>query len=102
MSKQTKSKIKFIHCRNVSKNGSVIPHGGLTVAYVLNESFKVVGWAAAKCSNLDVYNKTIGRMKAQGRLKSHEYYQECPEIDEPTFIKQTHDGFSKAFAWKNK
>ena len=102
MSQQTKSNIKFIHCRNVSKNGSVIPHGGLTVAYVLNESFKVEGWATAQGSNLDVYNKTNGSMKAQGRLKSHEYYQECPEIGEPTFINQTHEGFKKNFAWNKK
>ena len=102
MSQQTKSNIKFIHCRNVSKNGSVIPHGGLTVAYVLNESFKVVGWAAAKCSNKDVYNKQVGRMKSEGRLSSNEYYQECPEINEQTFINQTHEGFKKNFAWNKK
>ncbi len=102
MPQQVTSKIKFIHCRNLSANNAVLPHGGLTIAYVLNEQFKVVGWAAAKCSNKDVYNKQVGRMKSEGRLSSNEYYQECPEINEQTFINQTHEGFKKNFAWNKK
>lgn len=92
-------RIKFIHCRNVAKDGKIIPQGGLTVAYVLNEQFKVVGWAAAKCHIKDLYNKCLGRVKTTGRLLSDTYYQECPEMDEQQFIKQTKDGFKKNFAW---
>lgn len=102
MSQQVKPNIKYIHCRNLSANNAVLPHGGLTIAYVLNEQFKVVGWAAARCADMNVYNKTIGRMKSSGRLKSHKYYQECPEIDEQTFIKQAKEGFDKNFAWNKK
>ena len=32
-------------------------------------------------------------MKSSGRLLSERYYQEAPEIDETTFIKQTKDGY---------
>lgn len=70
-----KKNIKYIHCRNINQDGSVMPHGGLTIAYVLNKSFKVVGWAAAKCCNKDNFNKHVGRMKAAGRLLSAQYYQ---------------------------
>ena len=96
MAEQAKKNIKYIHCRH-SKAGVVSPHGGLTIAYVLNDNFKVVGWAAAKCNSKDVYNKFIGRTKAAGRLLSDSYYQDCPELDEHAFIQQTHDGYHKAF-----
>ena len=91
------SNIKFIHCRNTDKNGTIHPTGGLTIAYNLNSDFKVVGWAAAKCHEKDLYNKQVGRMKSSGRLLSERYYQEAPEIDETTFIKQTKDGYVSAF-----
>lgn len=89
--------IKFIHCR-VVRDGKIQPKGGLTIAYVLNDTFKVVGYAAAKCHERDHYNKRVARAKSAGRLLSADYYTECPEIDEPIFINQTHDGFRKAFA----
>ena len=92
------SNIKFIHCRNKEKNGTIQPTGGLTIAYNVNSDYKVVGWAAAKCHTKDLYNKHVGRMKASGRLLSVKYYQEAPEIDEATFIKQTQDGYQEAFA----
>lgn len=97
MEQRPKSSIKFIHCRHNNQDGSISPLGGLCIAYVLNAEFKVVGWAAARCAPMDTYNKKIGRMKASGRLLSHTYYQECPEIAEHTFIQQTHDGYQKAF-----
>lgn len=91
------SNIKFIHCRNLHTNGTIKPTGGLTIAYNLNSDFKVVGYAAAKCHEKDLYNKQIGRMKSAGRLLSEKYYQDVPEVDETTFIKQTKDGYAKAF-----
>lgn len=98
MKTRPQSNIKFVHCRNINQDGSVKPHGGMTIAYAINESFKVVGWAAAKCNIKDMYNKHVGRMKAAGRMLSNEYYQECPEIDEKTFIKNAQNGYQKEFA----
>ncbi len=90
--------IKYVHCRNKAKDGSVTPHGGLTIAYVLNDAFKVVGFASAKCHTKDNYNKHVGRMKAAGRLLSATYYVDVPETDEKTFIQQAKDGYAKQFA----
>lgn len=95
--KTTHPHVKFIHCRSTNDQGAILPHGGLTIAYVINENFKVVGWAAARCNPLDRYNKNVGRMKAAGRLKSDAFYTDCPEIDEPTFIKQSHDDYKEKF-----
>lgn len=81
------SNTKFIHCRNTNKNGTIQPTGGLTIFYNLNSDCKVVGGAAAKCHEKDLYNKQVGRMKSSGRLLSEHYYQEASEIDEVTFIK---------------
>jgi len=91
------SHIKFIHCRNKDSVGQVTPKGGLTIAYVLNQDFKVVGYAGARCNPLDHFNKHVGRQKSAGRLLSANYYTECPEIDEDLFIQQAHDGYVKAF-----
>lgn len=89
--------IKYVHCRNTNKDGSVMPHGGLTIAYVMNDAFKVVGFASAKCNVKDNYNKHVGRMKSAGRLLSAKYYVDVPETDEKTFIKQAKDGYVKQF-----
>lgn len=96
MNSHPKTNIKFIHCRN-TKQGIVQPKGGLTIAYCINEKFKVVGWAAARCNMKDIYNKHVGRMKAAGRLLSSKYYQDAPETDEKTFIQQTQEGYQKHF-----
>ena len=96
--KQIPKNVKFVHCRNISDDGQVQPTGGMTVAYVLNEKFKVVGWAAAKCHNHDHFVKHTGRAKAAGRLNSGHYYTECPEMDEKAFIEDTINGYKKAFA----
>lgn len=92
-----KQHIKYIHCRNHNNDGSINPNGGLTIAYVINSDFKVVGFAAAKCHNKDNYNKQIGRMKASGRLLSAQFYTEMPEIDEQTFINDAQHGYQKEF-----
>ena len=94
---KVKPSVKFIHCRNKNQDGSISPQGGLTIAYTLNEKFKVVGWAAARCNDKDIYNKHIGRAKSAGRLLSDKWYQDCPEIDEKSFIQQSQDGYAKAF-----
>lgn len=95
--KQTFKNVKFIHCRYLNNDGSIAPNGGLTIAYVVNENFKVVGFAAAKCNKLDAYKKQLGRQKAAGRLLSDAHYEEVPEIDEQVFINQAHEGFKREF-----
>lgn len=89
--------VKFIHCRDKDANGNIKTHGGLTIAYVLNNNFKVIGWAGAKCHPNDRFVKKIARAKAAGRLNSGQYYQECPERDEASFIEETHAGYKKLF-----
>lgn len=90
-------KIKFAHCRNKNYDGSINPHGGLCLAYVINDEFKVIGYAAARCHPKDAYVKQVGRMKAAGRLKSAEFYQDVPEMDEDVFIQSSHDGYKEKF-----
>ena len=89
--------VKFIHCRYKNADGSVMPTGGLTIAYNLNNEYKVVGWAAAKCHIKDHYNKHVGRAKAEGRLLSAKYFELCNEMDESEFITKTQLGFNKEF-----
>lgn len=98
MSVNVPKNVKFVHCRNTTETGEVLPNGGMTIAYVMNDKFKVVGWAAAKCHVNDPFVKHTGRVKAAGRLNSGHYYQECPELDEKTFIEQSLNGYKKAFA----
>lgn len=90
--------IKFVHCRNINKDGTINPNGGLTIAYNINSEFKVVGWAAAKCHTNDNYNKKLGRMKASGRLLSNKYYNTCEEMEETKFIQQTQEGYQREFS----
>jgi len=89
--------IKYIHCRNLNKDGSIKPHGGLTIAYGLNDKFKVIGYAAAKCHEKDLYNKHLGRVKSAGRLLSAEFFQEVHEMDESAFIQQSKQGYLDKF-----
>ena len=100
MKNRPQTNVKFIHCRNINPDGTINPHGGLTIAYNINKDFKVVGWAAAKCNFKDTYNKQIGRMKAAGRLLSNKYYLTVAETDEKTFIEKSHNGFKQHFSPK--
>jgi len=62
--------MKYMHIRNHSKDGKLLPHGGFTVAYNINAD-RTIEFAVAKCSKLDVYNKHRGREIAAGRLLKH-------------------------------
>ena len=85
---------KFIHCRQINQEGKITPNGGMTIAYTLNNEFKVVGFAVAKCHMKDHYNKKVGRMKAKGRLKSPNYYIEVnPPMAEQEFIEGAFNGY---------
>lgn len=78
-------KIKFAHIRHkyTIDTGAVLdevisPNGGVTVAYVVDEVFNVLGYSYAKCSKKDNYNKKVGRQIAQNRLKSPKHFQDLP------------------------
>ena len=90
------SNTKYIHVRKIDNNGVILPNGGLTIAYVLNDQFKVVGYAAARCHSKDHYNKQIGRAKASGRLRSGQYFQHVNEMNEKEFIEKTIKGYNKS------
>lgn len=98
MADSVEKKVKFIHCRNLNKDLTTKPMGGMTIAYVLNDKFKVVGYATARCHTHDHYVKKLGRVKASGRLNSGEFYVNCPEKDEQVFISECHAGYLKEFA----
>ena len=97
MTKQTFHNVKFIHCRNKNEKGSVTPNGGLTIAFVTDNEFKVIGYAAARCAPMDVFVKQIGRMKASGRLLSDKWYQEVEPIDQKQFVTKAHEGYYAKF-----
>ena len=76
---------KFIHIRNKIDN-KIQGKGGYTIAY---ESVPGGGflYAMAKCHEKDNFNKHLGRVKAQGRLKSFHFARMSPvEISEKDFV----------------
>lgn len=93
MEKRPQTNIRFIHLRNNNIDGSISPNGGMTIAYTRNEKGLVVGWASAKCHIRDNFNKVKGRMKAAGRLLSAHYYNDCPELNEKTFIEKCNEQY---------
>jgi hypothetical protein len=97
MTKQTFKNVKFVHCRNRDALGSIMPNGGLTIAFVTDADFKVVGYAAARCAPIDMFNKQIGRMKSSGRLLSDKWYQEVGGIDQKDFVQKAHEGYYAKF-----
>ena len=97
MAKQTFKNVKFIHCRNRDEHGVVTPNGGLTIAYVTDNDFKVVGYAAARCAPIDMFNKQVGRMKSSGRLLSNKWYQEVNGVDQKEFVTKAHEGYYARF-----
>lgn len=60
--------IKFAHVRNKDKDGHPTAHGGITVAYDVNDDNEVIAFASARCSRKENYCKAIGRTIATGRL----------------------------------
>ena len=86
-------KTKYLHLRKidpVAPTITVLPNGGMTVAYIVDDNKMVSGFAMAKCHSNDTYNKYYGRVKSTGRLKSQKYFVEA-NIEEQKFIQQMHD-----------
>jgi hypothetical protein len=75
--KEKEYKVKYIHQRRWSEptkeellNGiyyHIKPKGGRTIAFIGDEE-KPIEYGLAECSEKDVYNKTLGRTIATGRL----------------------------------
>jgi len=70
MDKDKMRKIQFVHVRQVDKDGNVQPKGGMTFCYIpfVNENDHIVGHSF--CSQNDLFNKSRGRYKAEGRAKT--------------------------------
>ena len=86
-------KTKYLHLRAldpVAATITVLPKGGMTVAYVVDDNKMVSGFAMAKCHSNDTYNKYFGRVKSTGRLKSPSYFTET-HMEEQQFIQRMHD-----------
>lgn len=91
-------KTKYLHLRAIDPNApvvTVLPKGGMTVAYVVDDNKMVSGFAMAKCHYNDTYNKYYGRVKSTGRLKSPSYFTET-HMEEQKFIAEMHK------FWKNE
>ncbi|WEU67356.1 hypothetical protein [Xanthomonas phage JGB6] len=62
------NQVKFLHLR-LFHEGQVLSRGGRTIAYVENTDGTLT-FATAACHPRDNYSKRLGRIKAQGLLKS--------------------------------
>ena len=99
------SKIKYIHLRRyhpatidpetgAPREATLNSKGGKTIAYVIDDDYKVLGYASANCHANDVYNKRIGRVKAAGRLKSQNYFKGVQaNLEEPVFVRGMIDSY---------
>ncbi len=64
--------VKFLHIRHYDDVGEVLAEGGLTAAYTRLDENTLL-YAVAICHETDKYNKNLGRVKSQGRLRSPNY-----------------------------
>lgn len=58
--------ISYIHVRRI-QDDIIYPKGGLTIAWTIDNN--VLSFNMSKCSDLDLYSKSIGRECATNRLK---------------------------------
>lgn len=62
-------KEEYLHFRQISPNGEVLPNGGVTVYYnPLSGDNSSLGFSV--CSVKDIYSKKFGRLRAQGKSVS--------------------------------
>lgn len=76
--------VKFHHMRNKDIDGSIIPHGGITVGWIEDEDHVV--FSLAFCSMQDLYNKKFGKELVSKRLASVSF--ENDEIQIPLNMVQ--------------
>ena len=80
-------KVKFVHIRRHSSDGSISPLGGGTVAYEVNQDTgMVIRSASSFCHPRDNFNRQIGRAKAAGRMNSKRWVIELGNIHERDFV----------------
>lgn len=80
----TPGKIYFIHFRN-QINGEITARGGMSVAWWINpDTLSLQIGIPARCSDKDVFVKSIGRIIASDRL-----------VTEPPFISLSKDSYTK-------
>lgn len=87
-------KTKYLHLRR-KIDDRIQSTGGMTIAYIIDDDFKVIGFAPARCHKNDTYNKQQGRVKAEGRLKSDNYFVQVHLQDEAQFIQECHTMYTK-------
>ena len=87
-------KTKFLHLRR-KINNTIQSTGGMTIAYIIDDDYHVIGFAPARCHINDTYNKKQGRVKAEGRLKSDKYFVQVKKQKEQEFIQECHDMYAK-------
>ena len=69
MKNEKMRKVQFVHVRQV-KDGQVQPKGGMTFCYIPTKEQNDHLEGHAFCSQNDLFNKSRGRYKAQGRANS--------------------------------
>lgn len=80
-------KVKFVHIRRHSSDGSISPLGGGTVAYEVNQDTgMVIRSASSFCHPRDNFNRQIGRAKAAGRMNSKRWVIELGNVHERDFV----------------
>lgn len=67
------SKVKYIHLRDRDIFGVPLAKGGATIAYVIDLEKDEVRFAFAECHPKDAYDKSKGRIKAEGKLNSKKH-----------------------------
>lgn len=78
------NEIRFLHIRNHTKEGTLCPNGGATVAISKADSKHYV-FNVAHCSDKDVFCKKLGRAVASGRLQKHR--TELPYADKNIVVE---------------
>lgn len=70
-------RVKFKHFRQYTTDGKISNLGGRTLAAVIDDRGCVVRYATAACHPSDNFNKRMGRIKSEGRLKSESQSTLC-------------------------
>lgn len=70
--------IKFMHIRVVDEDGVIQPCGGVTIAYIPDETNGLISAAWTKCRDEELFCYEKGREEAIEKLQSHD--MECFEV----------------------
>jgi hypothetical protein len=71
-----KTNMRFIHLRKYAQKfrlcDEILPKGGTTIGYVIDG--ENVKYSISRCNDKDHFNKRIGRLICEGRMKKHCYF----------------------------